>query len=140
MKILRSVVFTFGLLLAVSAAHAQSLALSANVPFDFIVGKQVYPAGNYQLSSGNSTGSAIIIRNTDDSISSITLTQSCLKASPAEKTVLTFHRLGNEYFLDQVWVEGRESGRQFFRSPIETQMARNHNDRETVMVAALITR
>ena len=140
MKILRSVVFTLGLLLAVSAAHAQSLALSANVPFDFIVGKQVYPAGNYQLRSLNPSESAIIIRNTDDSISSITLTQSCLKTSPAEKTVLMFHRLGNEYFLDQVWVEGSENGRRFFRSPIETQMARNHNEHEAVIVAALITR
>ena len=140
MKILRAVVCTLGLLLSVSAAHAQSFALSADVPFDFIVGKQVYPAGNYQLRSLNSPESAIIIRNTDDSSSSITLTQSCLKTSPAEKTVLMFHRLGNEYFLDQVWVAGRESGRRFFRSPIETQMARNYNDREAVIVAALITR
>jgi len=140
MKILRSVVCTLGLLLAVSAARAQSVPVSANVPFDFVVGKQVFPAGNYLLSPGNSTGEAVVIRNTNEATySSIIVTQSCLKSSPAEKTALMFHRVGNLYFLEQVWVEGWQSGRQFRKSPIETQMASNHNDREEVIVAALIT-
>jgi len=140
MKILRSFVCTLGLLLAVSAARAQSVPVSAKVPFDFIVGKQVFPAGNYLLSPGNSTGEAVVIRNTDESTYiGIALTQSCSKSSLAEKTALMFHRVGNLYFLEQVWVEGWQSGRQFRQSPIETQMARNHNDREEIIVAALIT-
>ena len=49
MKTLRSVVFALGLLLVVSAAHAQSGAVSARVPFDFVVGNQVYSAGDYLL-------------------------------------------------------------------------------------------
>ena len=138
MKILRSVVFTLGLLLAVSAAHAQSATVAAHVPFDFIVGKQVYPAGNYRLSPNGIGDKALVIRNTDESMSGITLTSSCAKLQPAAKTVLVFHRLGNQYFLDQMWVEGSSTGRQFRKSPIETELARNSNDREEVTLAALI--
>jgi hypothetical protein len=140
MEILRSVACTLSLLLAVSAAHAQSVRVSANVPFDFIVGKQVFPAGSYRLIPGDSTGNAVIIRNRDESsYAGIVLTQSCSKNSPAGKTALMFHRVGSLYFLDQVWVEGWASGRQFGKSTLETQMAGNHNDREEVIVAAQIT-
>jgi hypothetical protein len=34
---------------AVSAAHAQSGAVSARVPFDFVVGNETYSAGDYLL-------------------------------------------------------------------------------------------
>src|SRR5579862_10059594 len=38
-----------GLLLAVGSAYAQSSRLVADIPFDFIVGNKVFPAGQYEI-------------------------------------------------------------------------------------------
>ena len=135
MKVLRSVVFALGLLLVVSAAHAQSAAVSANIPFDFIVGKQVYPAGNYLLRPWGTVHGDILIQNRDESRDSRVLTEDCTKLGEAEKTVLIFHRYDDQYFLEQVWIEGNTIGRQFLKSKIETQLAEHHQDREEVNVA-----
>ena len=137
MKVLRSVVFALGLLLVVSAAHAQSATVSANIPFDFIVGKQVYPAGNYLLSPGWTVHGSILIQNRDESREGTVLIEPCEKFEAAEKTVLIFHRYDDQYFLEQVWIEGHTIGRQFPKSKIETHLlAKNHQDREEVNVAA----
>jgi len=138
MKALRSVLFALGLLLVVSAAHAQSGAVSARVPFDFVVGNQVYSAGDYLLSSWGTANESILIRNTDESKGRLVLTQSCARLEKAEKGVLIFHRYGDQYFLYEVWTEGSTLGRRFPKSKIETQLAKNHTV-EVVMVAAPIT-
>ena len=139
-KALHCVVFGLGLLLIVPAAHAQSSTVSAHVPFDFIVGEQVYSAGNYILSSEGMTTSSILIRNTDDRKAGLVLTRSCENLHPAAKTVLIFHRYSDQYFLEQVWVEGNTRGRQFPKSPIETKLlALNHQAHDEVIVAALVT-
>jgi len=139
-KALHCVVFGLGLLLIVPAAHAQSSTVSAHVPFDFIVGEQVYSAGNYILSSEGMTTSSILIRNTDDRKAGLVLTRSCENLHPAAKTVLIFHRYSDQYFLEQVWVEGNTRGRQFPKSPIETKLlALNPQAHDEVIVAALVT-
>jgi len=139
-KALHCVVFGLGLLLIVPAAHAQSSTVSAHVPFDFIVGEQVYSAGNYILSSEGMTTSSILIRNTDDRKAGLVLTRSCENLHPAAKTVLIFHRYSDQYFLEQVWVEGNTRGRQFPKSPIETKLlALNPQAHDEAIVAALVT-
>ena len=137
MKVLRTVLFALGLLLVVSAAHAQSAAVSANIPFDFIVGKQVYPAGNYLLRPWGTDHGNLLIQNRDESRDSMVFTEDCTKLGEAEKTVLIFHRYGDQYFLEQVWIEANTIGLQFPKSKIETQLVgKNHQDREEVNVAA----
>src|SRR6516165_9168510 len=49
MKYLRSAVFALGLLLVVSATQAQQVRVKAEIPFDFVVGNQVLPAGEYTV-------------------------------------------------------------------------------------------
>src|SRR5215469_101570 len=102
MKALRSVLFALSLLLVVSAAQAQSSAVSARVPFDFIVNNHLYAAADYMLSPGSTTNASVIIRNTDDQKAGVVLINSCEKSTPAEKTVLIFQRHGDQYFRDQV--------------------------------------
>ena len=134
---LRTVLFALGLLLVVSAAHAQSAAVSANIPFDFIVGKQAYPAGNYLLRPWGTVHGDILIHNRDESRDGTVLTEACEKVGEAEKTVLIFHRYGDQYFLEQVWIEANTIGLQVPKSKIETQLVgKNHQDREEVNVAA----
>lgn|SRR5215469_6495043 len=139
MKALRSVIPTLGMLLVVSGAHAQSDTVSVRVPFDFIVGKQVYSAGNYLFSSQARSIQAVFIRSTDDRKVGLVLTQNCQKFNPAAKTMLTFDRYGDQYFLKQIWMQGNTRGREFPKSPIEKKLlALNRQEHDEVIVAGLV--
>jgi hypothetical protein len=140
MKTLRSAIFALGLLLVVSGAHAQSIHVSGKVPFDFVVGKKTLPAGEYSVQSLERSPEALNIRNTDEGTSSLTLTRHAEKLNPSKKTVLIFHRVGEQYFLAEIWVAGSSRGTEIPRSQLETQMAKNQTPGNDVIVAANITR
>jgi hypothetical protein len=137
MKVLRSMVFAAGLLAVVSGVKAQTpgTRLVANVPFDFVANDQAYEAGKYSLSTESTP--AIVIHDEDTSDTKITLSQNVTKMRPAEKTVLVFHRVGDQYFLSQIWVAGRTEGRQLPESKMEEKMAKNVGDKDVVIYAQL---
>lgn len=137
MKVLRSMVFAAGLLAVVSSAKAQSPStrVVANVPFDFVANDQQYEAGKYTLASME--GPAISIHDNDTSDTRLTLTQNISKMRPAEKSVLVFHHVGDQYFLSQIWVKGRTEGRVIPESKLEQKMAKNVGDKDVVIYAQL---
>ena len=69
----------------------------------------------------------------------IVVPNQCSLALPSETTKLVFDRMGNTYFLKQVWVEGRTDGREFAKSKSEVQMAKNHTPSESVTLVAQLT-
>jgi hypothetical protein len=140
MKNLRSVIFAFAVLLMATAANAQQTNVKANVPFDFVVGDRDYPAGEYSLKSMQGNGIPIRLDNREESTTGIALSNTCTSSAPANSTKLVFHRLGDHYFLYQIWTEGNSSGRQFRMSRAEVQIVQNHEKPELVIVAANITR
>lgn len=140
MKHLRSILFAFTALLLATAAHAQSTNVTASVPFDFVVADHAYPAGDYVVKSISETGVPILIRNTDKSENGIALSNGCSSSKPASTTKLVFHRMNGRYFLYQIWREGSTEGREFPISKTETQLARNSDKPELVIVAANLTR
>jgi len=127
-------------LLLASGAKAQGLRVKANVPFDFRASNTVYAAGSYnikgdirndgvlQLASGNKMGQGFIMPH------------NCWSGKPADKTVLVFRRIGDEYFLYQIWTEGSAVGRQLSASKRETQLARNEEKSEEIIIAANIVK
>jgi len=129
-----------GLLLAVSAAQAQETRVKASIPFDFVVGNQILPAGEYMVSSLGSTNEALVIRSDDSKTAILSLTNSCSSSKPSDTSKLVFHRLAGRYFLSQVWAEGNSGGRQLPQSRIEVQLAKNYNARDEVALAASLTR
>jgi hypothetical protein len=140
MKVVRSILAVFALFFGVSAARAQEGGLQAAVPFNFVAGNKVLPAGHYTLRNwGNSSG-VIALKDLDESIDSFSMTTPCSLKQPAKSSKLVFHRVGNEYFLYQVWVEGETTGREFPMSKLEIQMAKNDTRAEEVIVAALLIR
>jgi hypothetical protein len=139
MKTLRSILFAFAVLLVATAAQAQQTNVRAKVPFDFVVGDHAYTAGEYNLKSMLDNGVPIRVNNLEESTSGIVLSSTCTASEPAASTKLVFHRLGERYFLYQIWQEGRSSGREFGISKIEMQLAQNHEMPELVIVAANIS-
>ena len=139
MKNLRSVLLALTVLLLATAAHAQTTNVQANIPFDFVVGDRAYPAGDYTVKSMAIDSAAIRIDNPDESAKGVTLSNACEKALPATQTTLVFQRLGDNYFLYQVWTKGSSSGREFPMSKAEVKIAKNYGNPELVIVAANIS-
>ncbi len=125
-----------GLLLAVSA-NAQTIALKADIPFNFIVGGATLPAGAYTIRSAGTDGSTMAIRNSDNQTKVLALPQNCESLNPAKTTKLIFHRYGDRYFLSQVWVEGSSTGRELRKSAREVEVARDYPAQTVVLVATL---
>jgi hypothetical protein len=125
-----------------SAAYAQEINVRAQVPFDFVLRHQAYPAGPYAVQTGMENTYVLSVKNIDDkTVQGLTLSHPCISSKPisnANQARLEFHRVGNKYFLFRVWVGGSTVGREFPISPRETEMAMNGLKTETVMVAANI--
>ena len=139
MKNLRSILLALTVLLLATAAQAQTTNVKASIPFDFVVGDHAYSAGEYTVKSISQSSPAIRIDNADESEKGIALANACEKLQPATQTTLVFQRLGNNYFLYQIWTEGNSLGRQFRVSKKEAQLAKNYSKPELVIVAANIS-
>ena len=139
MKNLRTILLALTVLLLATAAQAQTTNVKASIPFDFVVGNHAYTAGEYTVKSMSQSSSAIRIDNADESEKGITRSDACEKLRPATQTTLVFQRLGNNYFLYQIWTEGNSLGRQFRVSKKEAQLAKNYSKPELVIVAANIS-
>jgi hypothetical protein len=106
------------LLLNVNCAHAQSAA-KVNVPFAFNVGTSQLPAGSYRITVEDG-GGLVMIRN---STTFATLLSVGLQESPGDKSRrLVFQRLGNRYFLTQIWGEQGSTGLRFQAPKPETKL------------------
>ena len=136
MKIMRSAFLGLGLLLAVSAAQAQEPRVKANIPFDFVVGDRVLPAGEYHVSAMGASGQAIAILSEDRKAKALILTSACESSGPSKSSKLVFHAIGGRYFLSQVWTEGYSQGRQLRESKAEIELAKNGARSKDLVLAA----
>ena len=72
------------------------------VPFDFNVGTQALPAGQYTLDRGPAPRT-MMIRSDDGRRAAIVLTQPMSSVVARHAGKLVFHRYGSTYFLSEVW-------------------------------------
>ena len=136
MKNVRFVLFGLSVLLMAAAAEAQQTKMQAEIPFDFVVGDRSYPAGEYSLKSV--TGDGTVIQFTNDLGVRNVPSNSCRNATPATQSKLVFRKMGDEYFLYQIWTAGNLSGREFPKSNTEIRLAQRHEKSQLVIVAANI--
>ena len=135
MKKQRFVLLGLGLLVGMSA-YAQTVNLKADVPFNFIISGATLPAGEYTMQELE-TGSAIAVRGPNPKANIVVLSQRCASIDATKQSKLVFHRYGDRYFLAQLWVAGRDSGRQLPKSPREMEVARDYTLQDVVLYAAL---
>ena len=108
--------------LAATAVFAQnSTLLQATIPFDFIVGNQALPAGQYTVDRGPATGT-VMIRSADGKRAAIVLAQAVSSAVARDTGSLVFHRYGYTYFLSEVWSPGND-GRKLSPTRRERELA-----------------
>ena len=122
-----SLVSIFTLCAAVASANAQlSNPIRAKIPFDFNVGEKKLPAGDYTFSrlSGFSDNKAMLVSSADARahVFQSTFEARILKAK--DDSTLVFHKYGDQYFLEQIFLGGEREGTQIAESRSERTIRR----------------
>lgn len=133
MRIHLLLLVSIGLLLAAAPGFAQA-DLEASVPFGFYAGKNVLPAGTYTLEVDNA--GMVWINREDRRGRAVVGTVGVGGRDFDHQSKLVFHRYGNEYFLSEMWVSGRSTGRKFRRTPREDQIAHNTTSGKVTILAS----
>jgi hypothetical protein len=92
--------------LLANAQVSQKVAIAGQVPFEFVVGDRIVPAGKCIVQAAPTAGDTILIRNDDASVrlfSSLTFGET--RRVP-ETHELVFHKYGDRYFLSEIRVAG----------------------------------
>ena len=125
-----------GLLMVAGSAFAQSINVRANIPFNFNVGKDTLPAGQYEVRTISSSSGALLINNWKAKRSEMFVTYGISTShAQGEEGKLVFKRYGDQYFLSQIWVDSSDTGRELPISPRERELALGHAPAKAVVVA-----
>ena len=121
-----SIVVALTITFAAAPAAADSLgSIRVDVPFDFTADHSILPAGKYTIRSAGMNSNGVIRVTSEDGKTSVFLsTHSAQSAQSKDKTVVIFHRYGDQYFLYQIWAIGDSIGSEIPKSSIERQAAR----------------
>jgi hypothetical protein len=124
-KSLTMLTLVVGLALAAAVVSANGQARShrvtADIPFDFIVGDKILPSGKYTVREVTSNGEGLMIRSNDGKSSVIRLSNSVAEKSEERTARMVFHRYGQQYFLAEVW-SGEDYGRKLFQCKRERNL------------------
>lgn len=96
------------LFVGASRARADEIVLTnLKVPFSFMVGDVLLPAGDYTVREASISKDVLEIVSADGQHAAFTST---IPATPdqADKTQLVFQKFGNDYFLSRIAHEGEE--------------------------------
>ena len=121
---------------------AQSIRLTANIPFEFMVGTKTLPAGEYQVRS-DSTPYLLLIQGQDHGAGALTLTnRSEMKMSrdSAAQATLIFNHYGNHYFLAEVRDGYNATGFVLPMSQAERELARTASAQRYEVLATMARR
>jgi hypothetical protein len=121
--------------IAVPVVQAQQTIMSANVPFAFNIGDKQLPAGAFAV---REMDRATLIQSKDGENRVLGI-YNYAGPSKADETKLVFHKVGDHYFLAQIWTSARGQGLAVPESKVEKELrASNSGSRggvETVIVA-----
>lgn len=122
--------FTLFSLLVMSAVFTPlsaqtSRMIVAHIPFEFVVGNERMPAGDYIIRHVvRDSEKTLMIRRADGS-ATVTVTTNAVEArKEIDKPKLNFMRHGEEYFLAQVWTPGKSTGRELVKSRLQKSLER----------------
>src|SRR5262245_15088782 len=126
-KPILNLVTTLTLILGLSIAGFSGITtrVTADVPFDFMVGNKKFSPGKYVIGRGTSA-QTLTIRDAENKDSAVFLVQNASPRTDA-KAMFVFNRYGDQYFLSQVW-DGSESGSVLAKSKTARKAAKSTRD------------
>ncbi len=121
-------ILSLALMLTASIVFANpEMRIKATIPFEFSVGSQTLPAGQYIVRPLNNNG-MLMIQSADDHHRTALINTSSVQALPGqERARLVFRKYGDQYFLGQVWPGGDAVGYQSARSGRERALLQAPN-------------
>jgi hypothetical protein len=135
-----TVILALALLATTHVALAQQ-PLLASIPFQFTAGQMTLPAGEYRVLKTDEASPFLLIQRTDGGAATYVISNAVQVNNPQTQSKLVFHRIGQRYFLSQIWVAGYSRGRQLPPSAKEKEqalLARNEASEQVTIVARLM--
>ncbi len=119
-------------LLVVGMGHAQigGDVIKVKLPFNFSIGTQRFPAGEYSLKP--LLPNTMLLRNQAGQTLTSIATNSVESTEALGSTKLVFNSYGGQYFLRQVWRAGNGTGREMIKSPVEIEMAKKYTPEQQI--------
>jgi hypothetical protein len=115
---------TFILLAAgIGNAQYEHQTMKVTIPFDFSIGKQRFPAGEYNLK--RSPQHTMQLRNQRGQVLTSIATNSVESAEAPSGMKVVFNGYSGRYFLAQIWEAGNSNGQQLIKSPVEIEIAKH---------------
>jgi hypothetical protein len=129
-KKILSVVATLALIIPMAIIGFAGLSgrVSANIPFDFMVGGKEFKAGRYSVDRlfATSTADTLIIRSADNS-EAANFNVNRVSDKSESHARLVFRRYGNQYFLGQVFDGQSSEGFGLLKSKAEREAAKKRD-------------
>ena len=130
--------------LAVAVAaplSAQSTRVTANIPFEFMIGNKTMPSGDYSVLSV-SPPNILQIRNSETNVGALAVTGSVGSGdvSQAGSPRLVFNRYGDHYVLSQIWDGSSGTGHELPIARSERELAKTASVNRIEILAMLTPR
>ena len=94
--------------------------VEAKIPFEFVVSGKVLPDGAYVATRG--TSGLLTIRSLDGGNAVLAQATYARSNTPRKEATMVFDRVGDRYFLTQIWEPGNNAGVQLPRSKMEKEL------------------
>ena len=94
--------------------------VEAKIPFEFFVSGKVLPDGAYVVTQDSPN--FLTIQSRDGGNGVLALAAYARSNKPRQEATLVFDRIGDHYFLTQIWEPGSDVGVQVPRSKMESEL------------------
>ena len=106
-----------------SAQSDSDEIIVADIPYDFVVRDQTLPAGRYTIKVSDDTNlNVLVLRSANGRRSALFQTQDIQADQTPRQTELTFNKIGDTYFLSQIWLAGSDQGVALEKSKAEQKL------------------
>jgi hypothetical protein len=113
------------------------VTVEADIPYSFVVRDTTLPAGKYTIKVLDDTDLHVLeIRTASGHTPVLFETESAQADRTPRQTELVFDKLGDQYFLSQIWLSGSNTGAQVEKSKMEQRLEANGMNSERHSVAA----
>jgi hypothetical protein len=114
-------------LFGATAAQAQNYSIRVDVPFQFMAGEKMYPAGDYRLTVDGAVHTLTIRPKANTSINMVPLTPGFQRRTGGdlEKGMVRFTKAGDLHVLNGVWRGGAADGNVTYMSRKAKEAVKN---------------
>jgi len=124
-------------LLGAVSASAQNPSVRANVPFAFQVGNEHMPAGLYLIKPVVPGSFALILLG--PSKTTMIMTHTASVPTVSDQGSVTFHKIGDRYYLEGLWAAGANTGVECYPSRAEKEILESSKQDSNLITLALNT-